>query len=275
MADQPDNSSSPRRSPDSGADGRSSGRDSRSDGESSGLPPLPGPESRDGPSAEHDAFRSLLLRAQSILATCGWNGERYTAFRPGGIEVLKLRSESMELIRRIFGESSPFTERMAAFLDEPNPVRHGYHVKPIADLLAQAYGRFSRDEVFRLADQIDIAFEASRPEHIEAMLNAGALPLAAHHAGKLLREELHRRAARDLPQTEGELDPRVAIDALLGLGRLDQATHRRLAAVLQVTADALSPRGRAIHEDELRDSARFILDWLSPGKTDERARRGA
>ena len=84
-------------------------------------------------------FEQLIQRGHEILYACGWDGQRYAAFKPGGIEVLKFRARSLGLIRRACGEESGRYGTLQVYAGQRRAAEQGYHIKEFLDVLEAAY----------------------------------------------------------------------------------------------------------------------------------------
>jgi hypothetical protein len=208
-------------------------------------------------------FEQLIQRGHEILYACGWDGQRYAAFKPGGIEVLKFRARSLGLIRRVCGEESGHYGALQVYAGERRAAERGYHIKEFLDVLEAAYREYLRQRAF--ASEPDaLLVEVGRDviELAEALANAGCLIEAGRHAGAVLVGVLRRLGRANGIDGAGERSPAELNDALREGGVLDDAAHRRLGACLQLERDVCGPDAARIPDEELAEMVRWVRDFV-------------
>lgn len=207
-------------------------------------------------------FEQLIQRGHEILYACGWDGQRYAAFKPGGIEVLKFRARSLGLIRRACGENSEHYGTLQVYAGQRRAAEQGYHIKEFLDVLEAAYREYLRQRAF--AGELDpLLVEVGQDviELAETLANAGCMVEAGRHAGTVLVGVLRRLGrAHGIDRAE-ERSPAELTDALREAGVLDEAAHRRLAACLQLEHDARGSDAARIPDEELADMVRWVRDF--------------
>ncbi len=234
------------------------------DGESMPSGPLPdGAEKNGGVSDPSvlDEFQQLIQRGHEVLYSCGWNGTRYTAFKPGGIEVLKFRARTLGLIRRAFGQDHHYHLALTACVDHRDLVEKGYFVKEFLDVLEQAYREYLRDRLFNISDSLLLKLSDNLIELAEAMSNAGCYLPAASQAGEVLEELLRTMGrSRAVPHAD-EMSGDELNDSLFGAKAYGESTHRKISACLQIARDIVGGRGLCIHEPELAEMVQWVRDF--------------
>lgn len=203
-------------------------------------------------------LEALLIRGQEILAVCGWNGLSYQAFRPGGVWVLKFRAEALALVHRVFGADSAFGQAMRRCTEDPRAMDRGYFLPEIIEVLFEAHATVTHECLFNVAPQLLAVVGAESIEVAETLANAGELQAAARAAGHVLRSMLGRLAQR--AGLEEPASPEAIADSLLEGGVLEPSTHLKIAACLQIAADAAGSRAGLIPDAELREQVRAVSD---------------
>ena len=207
-------------------------------------------------------FEQLIQRGHEILYACGWDGQRYAAFKPGGIEVLKFRAQSLGLIRRACGDESRHYRTLQVYGGERRAAEKGYHIKEFLEVLEAAYRECLREQAF-FGDPEALLAEAGEDaiELAEALANAGCLMEAARRAGAVLAGVLRRLGrAHSIAGCE-ERSPGELNDALHEAGILDESAHRRAGACLQIEHDVQGPQAWRVPEQELIEMVRWVLEF--------------
>ncbi len=201
----------------------------------------------------------LILRGREILAVCGWNGEGYDAFRPGGIWVLKFRSQSLASVAQIFGTESRVHESIHDWIEDPRSVDRGYYLPEIVATLQTAYARLCRERLFRAAPALIASFGEDVIEVAETLVNAGDLIGGADRAGDILQRLLGRLSRQHFGDSETTPAPEEIADRLHEAGILNATEHLRAGACLQISRDLHGERAALIPLGELRD----MVHWIS------------
>ena len=207
-------------------------------------------------------LEGLLQRGREILAVCGWNGSSYDAFRPGGIWVLKFRSQTLASLEEIFGASNPVYRQMDGYIEDPRAVDRGYHVPEIVALLQSAYAERCRERLFNAAPALLAAVGDEVIEVAETLANAGEVIHAASRAGEILRRTVGRmgRRALDDKAFESLTNADAIVDRLLDRGVVSTSEHLKIGAYLQIARDLHGPKQPLIHEGELREMVRWVSE---------------
>jgi len=207
-------------------------------------------------------FEQLIQRGHEILYACGWDGQRYAAFKPGGIEVLKFRARSLGLIRRACGDESRHYRTLQVYGGERRAAEKGYHIKEFLDVLEAAYRECLREQAF-FGDPEALLAEAGEDviELAEALANAGCLMEAARRAGAVLAGILRRLGRAHGIAGSEERSPGELNDALHEAGILDESAHRRAGACLQIEHDVQGPQAWRVPEQELIEMVRWVREF--------------
>ena len=202
----------------------------------------------------------LIQRGREMLISCGWNGERYAAFRPGGIEVLKFRSQSVSVVRRTFGERGGFLAELRACIEDRRAPERGYHIVEFVDVLERAFEAVHLEMVFRAAPEMLMGLD-STVEVAEALSNAGFQTDAASRAARLLEKLLVAIGESTGIEDSAAMSPDELNDRLASDQAVTEDEHRRIAACLQIARDLGGPRGACIPDGELGDMVGWIRDF--------------
>ncbi len=205
--------------------------------------------------------RQLIQRGHEILYSCGWNGRKYAAFKPGGIEVLKFRAQALGVIRQLFGEESGYHCTLQGYAEERRAAEKGYHIKEFLDVMESAYRDCLREQFFEASTSLLAAMSDDLIEMAEAMSNAGCHLPAAERAGAVLDGVLRTLGrARSLPDTEDMSDDELN-DALFDMKVYEESSHLRIGACLQIARDVRGGRGACIPEEELAEMVCWVRDF--------------
>jgi hypothetical protein len=207
-------------------------------------------------------LEQLIQRGHEILYACGWNGQCYAAYKPGGIEVLKFRARSLGLVRRACGDESVHYRKLERYAAERHAAEKGYHIREFLDVLEAVYRDGQRQRTFGFEpDPLLVEAGADVIELAEALANAGCLREACGHAGTVLERMMRRLGrAHGIADAE-EASASMVASTLRDLGVLDEAAHRRLCACLQLAHDARGPNAARIPDGEMSDMVQWVRDF--------------
>jgi hypothetical protein len=205
-------------------------------------------------------FDRLIQIGRDILISAGWDGRQYAAFKPGGSQCSRLRHDTLTLLKSIWGERCECYRRLHALVHAADANTNGYHMAETVAILESAFTVYSREFLF---DRSELATEVDLEciELAEALLNAGFHVPAAQRAGAILGRalgDLHAGLRPDATMTKPDADLRTTNDDLLHDNVYDAATHRRIAAMLQIRLDASGPRAERLHREDIAD----MIEWL-------------
>ena len=211
-------------------------------------------------------LRQLIQRGREVLYSCGWNGKVYTAFKPGGIEVLKFRAQALGLMRQVFGESSRHHCVLKELAQDRSAAERGYHIKQFVDVLERAYRECQRQQFFNASVSLLAGLGDDLIELAEAVSNAGCHLEAARRAGPVLKHVLRRLGGSRGIEDAGEMSADELNDVLLKAKAYEQSVHRRIGACLQIARDVGNQRGVCIPEEELAEMVRWVRDFAAQNR---------
>ena len=205
-----------------------------------------------------DEFVRLIRRGHELMHICGWDGRKYNAFRPAGLECMKFRAQALSLIRVVCGSQSNYYLRLQKLAEDEHAREQGYHLHEFLQVLERAHGDVRREEVFTAPDELLAALDDDFIEAAEAMLNAGCHVPAARRAGALLESAL-RRLARERGLTDAESQPIDQLnDTLQAMGAYEVDDHRRIGAYAQIRRDAEGIESHRINAEDVQEMVLWI-----------------
>ncbi|UCD73982.1 MAG: hypothetical protein JSV91_09335 [Phycisphaerales bacterium] len=205
-----------------------------------------------------DEFVRLTRRGHELLHICGWDGRKYTAFKPAGLECMKFRAQALSLIRSVFGSDSSYHRYLQKLAEDGNAREKGYHLHEFLQVLEQAYRDIQREEVFESSDELLAALDDDLIEVAEALVNAGFHVPAAQRAGLLLERTI-RSLARGRGIADSESRPVDQLnDSLQAMGAYETEDHRHIGACAQIRRDAEGPESHRINAEDVMDMVIWI-----------------
>lgn len=209
-----------------------------------------------------DEFARLTTRGHELLHICGWDGRKYTAFKPAGLECMKFRAQALALIRAVFGTENEYHRRLQTLAEDSAASEKGYHLHEFLAVLETAHQQIQRQGVFDVPEDLLVALDFEIIELAEAMVNAGCHIPAAQRAGYLLDRSL-RSMAHDRGVVDAESQPIDHLNDTLHIaGVYDPDVHRRIGAFAQIARDADGSDAHRINAEDVREMVLWIGRFL-------------
>lgn len=138
-----------------------------------------------------EKFEKLLTEGKKVFQECGWDGREWHRF-PSGVDYLRFRTESLNLIKRTCGEESAHYQQLRRLAEGERTSGNSYYYHQCYGVLEAAYRDFSEDFLFDIRAMVRADLLGSFIEQAETLLNEGYYVPAASLAGAVLEDTLRK-----------------------------------------------------------------------------------
>jgi hypothetical protein len=211
-------------------------------------------------------FDRLANRGHEILHVCGWDGKRFTAFKPVGLECLKFRTQVMAITRRTFGEDSDLYTAMRTIADGEQDATAAVNLNQYLTILERARERLQHDMFFDPDAVIAGLLHEELIELAEVFIHAGCHLHAAQRTGGVLEHTLRDLAERHGVEAAQAVPVDQLIDTLAAMKTISDREVLRIGAIRQMARDAAGDQAPHIHPDDVED----IVTWVRQFQLDHR-----
>jgi hypothetical protein len=137
-------------------------------------------------------FRKLLEEGSSILNSAGWNGQDYGNNHPSDQDYQRWRTEALNLVKRVCGESSEHYSQLKHFTEDKDTKTNSYYFKDCFGILEAAHNDYKDELLFDVKTFIRAELLDDLLSQAEYLLSEGFYVPAASLAGAVLEDTLRK-----------------------------------------------------------------------------------
>lgn len=213
-----------------------------------------------------DEFTALIAEGEGILDPCGWNGRGYERHVPDASSYLRLRSQGMNLVRRVSGSNSDHYLELRRLAETKESANDGWYLPHCLGIIKAAQHDFDHGLIFNLRALVAAELLGDFVEQAEFLVREGYYVPAASLAGAVLEDTL-----RKLCQKHGVTFPeKTKIDRLNAdlakAGVYDTLVQKRITALADIRNNADHGNFDRFTMDDVEDMVkwlrRFTADYL-------------
>lgn len=212
-----------------------------------------------------EKFEKLLAEGKKVFQECGWDGENWYRI-PSGVDYLRFRTESLNLIKRTCGEESEHYQQMRRLAEGKNTSSNSLYYHQCYGVLEAAYRDFSEDFLFDIRTMVRADLLGSFIEQAEILLNEGYYVPAASLTGAVLEDTLRKMCdQRNISYPE-----KTKIDVLNTLlakaGAYKKLIQKEITAKADIRNNADHGKFDQFTEPDVKDMViwvqRFVSEYL-------------
>ncbi len=126
------------------------------------------------------------------MSAAGWNGREFITHFPNESEYLRLRTQAMNLVRRVCGiESDPYLE-LRRLSEARESANNGYYLPHVLGIAKAAQYDFEHGLLFDVRSLIAAELLGDFTDRAETLVKEGDHVPAASLAGAILEDTLHK-----------------------------------------------------------------------------------
>ncbi len=211
-------------------------------------------------------FASLIEESDRLVKSCGWDGRDGWQRHPNRDDYMRIRTRSLNLVKRACGEGSVHFGSLTRVAEEPFSDERSYNLPRCAGILKAARDDFDRGLLTDLKTLVEAEVLGDVLEQAESLLDRKYHIPAASLAGAVLEDAL-----RKLCDAHGILyPPKTNIDglnsALAKAGAYEKLILKRITGIADIRNNAdhgqFDKFTREDVEDMLKWTRRFIADRI-------------
>lgn len=212
-------------------------------------------------------FAGLIEESDGLIKSCGWDGRDAWQRHPNRDDYIRIRTRSLNLIKRTCGEQSVHFVSLTRVAKEPLSDERSYNLPRCAGILKAARDDFERGLLTDLKTLVEAEVLGDVLEQAESLLDRNYHIPAASLAGAILEDAL-----RKLCDSKGILYPaKTNIDglnsALAKAGVYPKLTLKRITGIADIRNNTdhgqFDKVTREDVEDMLKWTRRFIADRIA------------
>jgi hypothetical protein len=213
-----------------------------------------------------EKFKAVVDEAEEILSACGWSGYAFNR-SPDDMDYLRLRTQAMNLVRRVCGAESDHYLELRRLAETPGSANNSNFLAHCVGIIKAAQHDFENGLLFDMRALVVAEVLGDFIEQAEALIREGYHIPAASLAGAVLEDTLRKPCLKHgvaLPDTT-KID-RLNSD-LAKAGVYDKLVQKRITALADIRNNADHGRFDKFAADDVEDMVkwlrRFTADYLS------------
>jgi HEPN domain-containing protein len=205
-----------------------------------------------------EEFTGVIAEGEAITKACGWTGTDYQHRYPDELEYLRLRTQAMNLIRRVCGGESDHYLELRRLSEAKESTNRGFFLAHVLGIAKAAQHDFEQGLLFDVRSLVAAELLGDFTDQAEALVKEGFYVPAASLAGAVLEDAL-----RKLCQKHGvPLPSSTKIDRL----NADLAKAGVYSTLVQKQITVLADiRNKADHgkfKEFTREDVENMVKWL-------------
>lgn len=209
------------------------------------------------------SFENLIGRGKSILSSCGWDGESFAHHRPDSGDYLRFRTEALNLVKRICGESSSHFQELYR-LAESNYSLHSSHlIVHFLGVVEAAKHDLENGLLLDMRALISAELLGDFIDQAELLLNQGYYVPAASLAGAVLEDTLRKLCElQNILVAEKTKIDRLNVD-LVKAGIYNKLVQKRITVLADIRNNADHGHFDEFKREDVDDMVKWIRRFTS------------
>ena len=214
-----------------------------------------------------EEFKRVIAEGESIISTCGFTGREYKIQVPNGMEYLRLRTQAMNLIRRVCGLDSDHYLELRRLSEAKESANDGWFQPLVIGIVKAAQHAFEHGLLFDVRSLIAAELLGDFTDQAETLVREGYHVPAASLAGAVLEDTLRRLSQKHgLPVPASTKIDRLNAD-LAKAGVYDLLVQKRITALADIRNNADHGKFDKFTHEDVEDMVkwlrRFEADYLA------------
>lgn len=210
-------------------------------------------------------MKALLLEGQNVMHACGWNGREYQ-YHPADTDYQRLRTQSLNIIRRACGEKSDHYLQLKRMAETQGSDTNSYYLKDCLGILEAAQKDFEAGFMFDLRSLVAAELLGDFIDQADFLLQSGYFHPAASLAGAVLEDVLRKLCAKhNITVPDKTVIDRLNTD-LAKADIYDKLVQKRITALADIRNNADHGHFDKFKSDDVEDMIkwvrRFSADYL-------------
>jgi hypothetical protein len=227
---------------------------------------IPGGSSQVAHRVSEDRIKAKFDRLESeghhVLSSCGYNGRQYNNHPPTG-EYVRFRTEVMNLIDKVCGQSSSHYQAIKQVAESPQSAHSSYYYANCFAVLQAAKrdfddGMLSNITLLVRADLIDDFLSQA-----EALLEQGFLVPAASLAGAVLEDSLRKLCDKHSVTYAAKTTINTLNSDLARIDVYDKLAQKEITAKADLRNNADHGHFQKVREGDVADMVRWIRRFVA------------
>jgi len=207
-------------------------------------------------------FQALLQEGQQILSSCGWDGSEYYR-RPSEVDYRRFRTEAMNLVRRVCGESSDHYQELKRLAEGERTSENSYYLKDCLGVLQAAQKDYEGGFLFDLRALVAADVIGDFIGQAEALVTEGYHAPAASLAGAVLEDTLRKMCeANGIPIPERTKIDKLNAD-LAKAGAYNKLIQKRITVLADVRNNADHGRFDEFTKADVEDMVNWVRKFTA------------
>lgn len=211
-------------------------------------------------------MQALLAEGQSIMRSCGWDGKNYHLRHPADTDYQRLRTQSLNIIRRACGENSDHYLQLKRIAETKGSDTNSYYLKDCLGVLEAAQKDFEAGFLFDLKSLVAAELLGDFIDQADFLLNGGYFHPAASLAGAVLEDVMRKLCHRyKIPVPDRTVIDRLNAE-LAKADVYDKLVQKRITALADIRNNADHGYFDKFKSEDVEDMIkwvrRFSADYL-------------
>jgi hypothetical protein len=207
-------------------------------------------------------FQALLQEGEQILSNCGWDGSNYYR-HPSDVDYRRFRTEVMNLVRRVCGESSDHYQELKRLAEGESTSVNSYYLKDCLGVLQAAQKDYEGGYLFDLRALVAAELIGDFIDQAEALVTEGYHVPAASLSGAILEDTLRKMCeANGVPIPERTKIDKLNAD-LAKAEAYNKLIQKRITALADIRNNADHGRFDEFTKADIEDMVSWVRKFAA------------